>query len=85
MTDLLLGGLSTDKPGEWFKVGAKVLSLLNSWVIVQIDADSFLAVIEGVDEWTRKPFEPIRFQTHELFWFTPVPDRFNREISIEGK
>lgn len=78
MTDLLLAGLNPDKPGGWFKVGAKLLSLMHSWIIVQVDADSFFAVREGVDEWTREPFEPVRFQTHELFWFTHVRSRLEK-------
>jgi hypothetical protein len=60
---------------EWFKVGARLLSLKRSWTLVSIDpeADKFRVLDES--EWG----EEHDFWVYELFWFTPIRDRFHRE------
>ena len=69
---------------EWFKVGARLLSLKRSWTIVSIDpqADKFRVLDEG--GWVTlsrglTSGEEHDFWIYELFWFTPILDRFHRE------
>jgi len=61
---------------EWFKVNTRVLSLTRSWTITWIDpvADKFRARFE--DDWGGEEHE---FWTYELFWFTPIKTRFQRD------
>jgi hypothetical protein len=61
---------------EWFKAGTRVLSLTRTWLITEVnpEADTFRARYE--DYWGG---EEVQFWTYELFWFTPIKTRFQRE------
>lgn len=60
---------------DWFRVGTRMMSLVNTWVITSIDpeGDKFRALQEG--EWG----EEHTFWVYELFWFQPILTRFQRE------
>lgn len=61
---------------KWFKAGTRVLSLTRTWFITEVnpEADTFRARFE--DYWGG---EEHQFWVYELFWFTPIPDRFHRK------